>query len=354
MHSFSHSVLRKHRNTIRRGFTLVELLVVIAIIGILVALLLPAVQAAREAARRSQCGNNIRQVCLAAQNFHSAQKRFPPGYLGQPGYPHPPSFGSGQGQWVGVLVFLLPYFEEMSAFEEFDEMNLSIDVIGDPYWNFEHAWYVSQWQLGSLVCPSVPGTAAQEMYIDTIYTESGGPNLVNIHAWGYSPDDVVQGRTNYLGVSGVAGTPNPDSELGPLAEFWKGVFGYRTETTMGNIVDGSSKTLLFGEAAGTVGTGIESGGQILDGLLHAYSWIGCATLPTVAGLDASTENNQPNPGARYEAHWAYFSSTHSGGIVQFAFADGSVAALKKDIDSFVLNRISGMQDGEVVDEDEIR
>ena len=92
----------------RRAFTLVELLVVIAIIGILVALLLPAVQAAREAARRTSCTNNIRQLGLALVNYHDAHKTLP--------------FGSGYlnartGTWVSAI---LPYMEEQSLYDRFD------------------------------------------------------------------------------------------------------------------------------------------------------------------------------------------------------------------------------------------
>lgn len=95
----------------RRGFTLVELLVVIAIIGILVALLLPAVQAAREAARRSQCNNNLKQIGLALHNYHDTYKCFPPGYLYRGAL--------GDPNW-GWMVFILPFMEQQPLYDQLD------------------------------------------------------------------------------------------------------------------------------------------------------------------------------------------------------------------------------------------
>ena len=101
----------------RRGFTLVELLVVIAIIGLLVGLLLPAVQAVREAARRSQCTNNLKQIGLALQNYHDSQGVFPPGYIDR--NPNPASTPDNDlGPGWGWAAFLLPYLEQGNLYNQ--------------------------------------------------------------------------------------------------------------------------------------------------------------------------------------------------------------------------------------------
>src|SRR5262245_55604727 len=126
---------------VRRGFTLVELLVVIAIIGILIALLLPAVQAARGAARRTSCTNHLSQISLAAQNFHAARKYFPPGYVSQP---VGPSLSEAQDQYTGVIPFLLPYFEYQSIYQKIEPVLLDMtrrSPTGTPPLNWWHSSY---------------------------------------------------------------------------------------------------------------------------------------------------------------------------------------------------------------------
>src|SRR5438477_12100565 len=124
---------------IRRAFTLVELLVVIAIIGVLVALLLPAVQMAREAARRSQCSNNLKQLALAVTNFHDVHGTVPPTVARAPTN----SWGTG---W-GFIPFMLPYIEQQTLY---DTINFNTSVTCNSMKQAHQA------QIRSLACPSDP------------------------------------------------------------------------------------------------------------------------------------------------------------------------------------------------------
>lgn len=136
-----------------RAFTLVELLVVIAIIGLLVGMLLPAVQAARESARRAQCTNNLKQLGLAFHNYHDAHKAFPPSYVIQPGggglhgAPDPLTRDAGPGWAWGTL--LLPYLEQGSLHDVLD--------LRRPCWDPANA-AAARTQLGLFLCPSATGT----------------------------------------------------------------------------------------------------------------------------------------------------------------------------------------------------
>src|SRR5262245_23023947 len=124
------------------GFTLVELLVVIAIIGILIALLVPAVQAAREASRRMQCANNFKQVLLTVHNYHGAHKTFPPTVLG---------LAEGGHSWVTIV---LPYFEEAALFDKYDFGVVWYDAANAPVYSTT---------LTVLQCPSTEHKLAGEV-----------------------------------------------------------------------------------------------------------------------------------------------------------------------------------------------
>src|SRR5689334_22968154 len=181
----------RRRLSNRFGFTLVELLVVIAIIGILVALLLPAIQSAREAARRSQCTNNLRQVAIAALNFEQAKKALLPGHRMTKVGTNIDSLGS----WVGQV---LPYFEESALSSLINPKELFFQQtsdIGKPEGEQSHHIF-----LPSMVCPSDPaGTGQQLGLIDPHYGARGnyaansgwsdpGPGFNDCGIWMNEPD----------------------------------------------------------------------------------------------------------------------------------------------------------------------
>ena len=337
----------------RRAFTLVELLVVIAIIGILVGLLLPAVQAAREAARRMSCQNNIKQLGLSVHNFESANRKFPPGYLGSPGnasFVTNPTATSG-AQFIGHLVYLFPFIEQSSIYQPFSTMRMmdpksipsgvtatdgdrfmfwtsgATGYDGDPS-DIDTLWDFQQYRISSLLCPSddaYSNTGATMMILHTYGTGTTG----TVGGSGYGlPFGATMGRTNYLGNAGRLG--KTDS---PGWNTWVGPFGNRSTYRFGDVTDGTSNTLLFGEA-----TGIWTDAAKPTGRTWSYSWM-VGPMPTAWGVGGAT------PHQYYK-----YNSLHAGKAMNFAMVDGSVRTVSPTVDNTTYQHVSAMQDGNVTSE----
>jgi prepilin-type N-terminal cleavage/methylation domain-containing protein/prepilin-type processing-associated H-X9-DG protein len=366
-----------------RGFTLVELLVVIAIIGILVGLLLPAVQAAREAARRMSCQNNLKQISLAALNFESAYKRFPPGYLagienGQTDFNWFTNSPGGVGwpqraPYIGTLPFILPFMEQTALYEPFAtfrELNLAGNVDNAATadrWRHAGFWNATPTatptnvldvlvsnRIGAFLCPSDAVDDTGPRYLaHRINTNPGW-------GWGVLWTGNVQstyGVTNYLGVAGQAGiVTNPVAagmNNGMNRVDRAGIYWNRSKTTFGGISDGSSNVLMFGEVIGAYSNPIAKSGRRIT----ANSW-NCGPLFTE--VMRNVYRNDPGWGAGlggdtvcdlFEGCWWFqgwrFSSKHAGGIVQYAMADGSVQGLSDNTDEVLYLNLSGRADGAV-------
>ena len=223
----------------RAGFTLVELLVVITIIGILIALLLPAVQAAREAARRIQCSNHLKQLALAAHNHHEAHGHFPTcgwGYqwVGEPGR------GFGPDQPGGWVYNLLPFLEQEALHEH------GIDLTGDA--RRAAITEVVETPLSMLNCPTRRRCILYPHYPDTAV--SNKPKNGNVSNTIAHNDYAANGGDTYIGPipgpSDFAAAATYDFRPTQFANC-TGISYVRSQVRMGDVSDGASNTLLFGE-----------------------------------------------------------------------------------------------------------
>jgi prepilin-type N-terminal cleavage/methylation domain-containing protein/prepilin-type processing-associated H-X9-DG protein len=225
----------------RSGFTLIELLVVIAIIGVLIALLLPAVQAAREAARRAQCTNNLKQIGLASANFESTNRTYPPGYGAFPVNNITSCTGGPfSGCRIDVLGQLLPYMEQGSLYAAF---NVAIDMCTYPIASININATAQTTLISAYVCPSDVGNDRIGLNVAFCnYFASLGASAAQEGGSTYSNMEPISGRwgiftaqVDYSTPVCNNGTPNTDYQKVPGA-------------SVADVTDGTSNTAAFAES----------------------------------------------------------------------------------------------------------
>jgi prepilin-type N-terminal cleavage/methylation domain-containing protein/prepilin-type processing-associated H-X9-DG protein len=320
----------------RAGFTLVELLVVIAIIGVLVALLLPAIQAAREAARRTQCTNSLKQIGLATLNYHDATKYLPPERV-----------GDGHQTW---LMLILDYMEGSQIKALWDK---------DLGCFYDQRLETRTSVVETLYCPS-------QTHDSRIFISKNAPADTHSHpaseaggsgGWSGSISDYRAVGGSTCPVENPGGTPNPityfhwNDKLQPFLDGaipqskWyreggtsgRGVVQFRPATALHHITDGTSQTFLGGE----VGRGSSESGHAFNGDHNAMLLIGEARVtedhPSPFCIKCTTPFDPNDPQGKSTGGDPGFGSAHPE-VTNFLFVDGHVEPISRDVNERVLDR----------------
>jgi prepilin-type N-terminal cleavage/methylation domain-containing protein/prepilin-type processing-associated H-X9-DG protein len=349
-----------------RGFSLVELLVVIAVIGILISLLLPAVQNAREAARRMQCRNNLKQIALAVSNYEGAQKRYPP--AGLTGDPVTSDINVGPfyprgGQMISWVVLVLPYMEEQVIYQQFDLTQSILNQVGDP----------QAVPIKSLICPS--DETEGRFYSDATLTNGKrfakgnyAAFISPVHiAWTdwwpgglsgrhrYDVNDIVDGLSNTLLLSEVRTRANEQDQRGAWALPWAGssVLAFDMHSTWplysysdwlsilkSNQIAYHPWSASFGETQppNNLGPNVDMLYMCPDPVGEQLDGMPCA--PYGMPYDNTYLSAAPR-------------SRHAGGV-NVAFLDGHVGFLTDTIDEVVMAYLISSNDGQQLDLSQVR
>ncbi|NLY02238.1 MAG: DUF1559 domain-containing protein [Rhodopirellula sp.] len=299
----------------QRGFTLVELLVVIAIIGILIALLLPAVQAAREAARRSQCSNKFKQVGLALHNYHDTHQTLPPGSIvWSSTYGCPPTQSPTTYYGWGWATFILPYIEMENVYDKFE--------FREPAYNSPICYRAAGAMIDTYLCPSDPQAGG---YVE--FTGSKGPDGLS-----NQPDNTDFPAINMVGVADsqdwICHYASASYLFPKHYNVADGIMADRKGCRFRDILDGTSNTLMIAEVTG--------GGL---GTTKGFSWVFTPMTDTYEGINGLYTVPGGYTAALYNFRTTGPSSYHPGGC-QFAIGDGSVRFLSETIDRETLKRLT--------------
>ncbi|PQO30228.1 DUF1559 domain-containing protein [Bremerella cremea] len=339
------------------GFTLVELLVVIAIIGVLIALLLPAVQQAREAARRMSCSNHLKQFGLAIHNYHDTYKQFPPQGL-------PQSHGAGgwarQASW---FVRILPFIEQKAAYDNAPFIDSSFDNHSAGWTAPNRAWRpMSQARVEIFNCPSSPLPQVYSQATSSQTQSLGAPAEIEVQIPDYAANSGCAfkgGTNNTQHPTTFWGWGGRSADNGVIPSIFRNVGSTPwtgSKVSFASVIDGSSNTIAIGEQsdfyqrdkdtrAGYVRGGFWSGGSsdVMSSEMNNY----VVTVFPINAVSVGWPGTSRNENATYNN--TAFRSAHPGGA-QFALTDGSVQFIADTISFSTYTALMDRADGVPVGE----